>query len=127
MSSLSQLPPKTLSFLTLLCAIALNITGETLLKHGMNDLGELQLRPEFLMRLASSPAVVAGFALVFGAAIVWLRVISREPLSWAFPMLALSYIPLLLSSRFFLGEVVSPMRWLGALVIIAGVILVFRS
>ncbi|RIL07517.1 hypothetical protein DCC79_14745 [bacterium] len=119
--------PRTVSFAVLLAAIATNLTGETLMKHGMNQTGELTFDARALLRAFTNPWVVSGLGLAFGAAVLWLRVVSREPLSWAFPMLALSYIPLLFISRFVLGETVSPQRWLGAVVIIAGVFLVYRS
>ncbi len=119
--------PRTVSFAVLLAAIATNLTGETLMKHGMNQTGEMRFDGSSLFRTFTNPSVVGGLALAFGAAVLWLKVVSREPLSWAFPMLALSYIPLLAISRFVLGEAVSPQRWLGAVVIIAGVFLVYRS
>jgi multidrug transporter EmrE-like cation transporter len=121
------LSPRTVSFLTLLAAIAVNIVGETSLKRGMNEVGELRFNVPTLLRTATTPSVVVGFAFVFGAAVIWLRVISREPLSWAYPMLALGYLPLLLTSREVLGEHVSVQRWVGAAVVIVGVWLVFRS
>jgi multidrug transporter EmrE-like cation transporter len=119
--------PRVVSFLILAVAIAVNLTGETLLKHGMNQLGELHFNGPTLSRAFTSPWVIGGFALVFGAAVLWLRVISREPLSWAYPMLALGYLPLLLTSREVLGEHVTVTRWLGTIVVILGVALVFRS
>jgi multidrug transporter EmrE-like cation transporter len=121
------LSPRMLSFLTLLAAIAVNITGETTLKRGMNELGELHFRPATLAKTFTSPWIIVGFVLVFSAAVLWLRVISREPLSWAFPMLALGYLPLLYTSQELLGEHVAPLRWIGTLVIILGVTLVYRS
>ena len=119
--------PKMLSFATLIVAIAVNIAGETTMKHGMNQVGELHLNVAGLFRAFSNPFVVTGLGVMFAAALLWLRVISREPLSWAYPMLALGYIPLLFTSRGMLGEHISPERWLGAIVIIAGVALLFRS
>ncbi len=125
--SLDLASPRMVSLLTLIAAIAVNITGETLLKRGMNQVGELHFNAPALLRTFTSPWVLSGFALVFFAAVVWLRVISREDLSWAYPMLALGYLPLLLSSQGILGENVSVQRWIGTAVVILGVTLVARS
>ena len=119
--------PKVISFCTLLGAIGVNILGETTMKHGMNQVGELHLNIDGLFKAFTNPFVIGGLAIMFAAAVLWLRVISREPLSWAYPMLALGYIPLLLSSHQILGETVSPARWAGVIVIILGVTIVARS
>jgi len=121
------LSPRMLSFLTLVGAIAINIAGETTLKRGMNQIGELHFNVPVLVRTFTSPSIIVGFILVFGAAIVWLRVISRESLSWAYPMLALGYLPLLFASREVLGEEINLQRWLGTLVVIVGVTIVYRT
>jgi multidrug transporter EmrE-like cation transporter len=121
------LSPKLISFLTLLAAVGVNILGETTMKHGMNQVGELHLGAEGLLKTFTNVYVVLGLAIMFAAAVLWLRVISREPLSWAYPMLALGYIPLLLTTHQVLGESISPARWLGVIVIIIGVALVARS
>lgn len=118
---------KVVSFLTLLGAIGVNILGETTMKHGMNQVGELHLNLEGLFKAFTNPFVIGGLAIMFAAAILWLRVISREPLSWAYPMLALGYIPLLLTSHQVLGETVSPARWAGVIVVILGVTIVART
>lgn len=119
--------PRMISFTMLLVAIAVNIVGETSLKRGMNDIGELHFNLPTLLRTATTPWIVLGFALVFGAAILWLRVISREPLSWAYPMLALGYLPLLFTTQELLGEHIAFQRWIGTAIVIVGVTLVARS
>jgi multidrug transporter EmrE-like cation transporter len=119
--------PRAISFLILLAAIGINLSGETVLKSGLNRIGEIELTPVGLYRVFTTPAIILGFALVFGAAVVWLKVISREPLSWAYPMLALGYLPLQFSSHRFLGEEISLQRLVGVAVVIVGVVLVFRS
>ena len=112
-------------------AVLFSVTGELLLKHGMNQLGVLELAPGLLVpalaRVFTNPFVLAGFASIFAGSVFWLSVISRVQLSYAYPMLSTSYILVLLASWVFLGEHITWVRVLGVLVIIAGVSLVFRS
>ena len=68
-----------------------------------------------------------GLALYGISSLVWLIVLSRLDLSYAYPLLASMYIVLPLLSMVFLKESIPPLRWLGMLVVIAGVILVSRG
>jgi drug/metabolite transporter (DMT)-like permease len=80
-----------------------------------------------MLRAVTSPVVILGFTLFGIGALFWLWVISRAPLSWAYPMLALGYLLVVLESRVILGESVPPQRWLGALIIVLGVIVLYNS
>jgi len=119
------------AFIIILGAVSLTVTGELLLKSGMNQVGFMSLRPDLLFptlaRAFTTPKVIGGFALVFGASILWLSVLSRVPLSWAYPMLSMSYVLGVLGSALFLGESVTLTRALGVLVIIGGVVIVYWS
>jgi len=68
--------------------------------------------------------VILGFALVFGGALFWLGVISRVNLSFAYPLLALNYVLILIPSRYFLGENITPTKLAGAVIVVAGVIVI---
>jgi drug/metabolite transporter (DMT)-like permease len=56
--------------------------------------------------------------------VIWLIVLSKLDLSYAYPILAFSYCIVPLLSWWIFGEQVSPMRWVGILVICAGVAIV---
>ncbi|HET9495590.1 MAG TPA: EamA family transporter [Chloroflexia bacterium] len=119
------------TFALLLVAICLTVTGELLLKTGMNRHGELNVSLSTLVptavKLFTSPWVVGGFVFVFSGALFWLAVLSRWNLSVAYPMLSISYIIGIAASVFILKEKVGPLQLLGVLVIIVGVFLVSRS
>ncbi len=114
----------------LLVGIGLSVTGELLLKHGMNRFGPLDLSLPTLLptlfRVFTQPTVFLGFVLIFSASIFWLAVISRVNLSYAYPLLALGYVVTALLSRLLFGEAISPTRWAGIAVICFGVFLVSR-
>ena len=58
---------------------------------------------------------------------LWLAVLSWEDLSVALPMQALNYVIVAFLSQYFLGEVVSPLRWAGTLLVCIGVIMITKS
>ena len=65
-------------------------------KHGMNQVtantGELQLNTHSLKDVASTVAVWGGLLLFGLSAFVWLAVLSRASLSFAYPFASLTYV-----------------------------------
>lgn len=116
-------------FLLVVCAVCLTVTGELFLKSGMNRVGIVAIDrlAASVLRAAATPQIWIGFLFVFAGAMLWLTALSRAPLSWAYPILSLGYVIVLLFSKIVLGESVPLMRWAGTLIIIGGVWLVFRS
>jgi drug/metabolite transporter (DMT)-like permease len=119
------------TFALLMVAMCLTVTGELLLKHGMNRHGELNVSLDTLVptavKLFTNPFVLGGFVFVFSGALFWLAVLSRWPLSLAYPLLSISYIIGIGASVLILKEKVNWVQLLGVLVIILGVYLVSRE
>jgi drug/metabolite transporter (DMT)-like permease len=117
-----------LIYILLLIAISLTVTGEVLLKLGMNqvrsEVGAFSIAPSVLLRTFTEWRVVLGFALIFGGALFWLGVISREDFSFAYPLLALSYVIGMIPARFVLDEHVTPNRIVGALIVVLGALVI---
>lgn len=111
----------------LLIAIGLSASGEVLLKSGIRQIGEFSLTPDHLIRAFTTLPILGGFALIFGGSLFWLATIARAELSWAYPMLALGYVLVVLASWAILNETISPLRAAGVLVICIGVIMVAQS
>ncbi|MFH1486238.1 MAG: EamA family transporter [Chloroflexota bacterium] len=118
-------------YLILLVALCFTVTGELLLKYGMNKVGVLSLHPSvvlpLLWRTFTTPQILMGFVLVFSASIFWLSVISRIDLSLAYPMLSIGYIIVVIASWLLLGEQITVTRVLGTLIIVGGVFVITRS
>jgi drug/metabolite transporter (DMT)-like permease len=119
------------TFALLMVAMLLTVTGELLLKSGMNRHGVLEVSLGTLVptavKLLTNPFVVGGFVFVFSGALFWLAVLSRWPLSLAYPLLSISYIIGIAASVVILKEKVNWVQLLGVLVIILGVYLVSRE
>lgn len=122
--------PKHLALIIL--SIFLAVCGQVSLKIGMNKVGEISKvhfsQPfQTLYKMFSNPNVFLGLVLYVFAAIIWLVVLSKVDLSFAYPMMGLSYVLILFISKIFLKENVMPLRWFGAILICTGVVLISRS
>jgi drug/metabolite transporter (DMT)-like permease len=104
------------------------------LKHGMNQVtnhGDVPLdlgRPvDTLHRVAANLSVWAGLATFVLSAAVWLIVLSKASLSFAYPFASLTYVLILVFDRFVLREPISGLRYAGVALIIAGLLLISRT
>lgn len=116
-------------YLLILSAVVIGVLGQLLMKHGVSLLGGIGSGglATFFLKAAFSPWIIAGiFAYVFGTGI-WLVLLSKVEVSFAYPMLSLGYIFLLLLSAFFFHEQITPIRIMGVILIVLGVSLVARS
>lgn len=119
------------ALLLLIPAILFSTTGELLFKLGMNRIGGFEFSADairaVLPRILLNPLIWLGF-LGFGlGAVFWLAVLSRVPLSLAYPILALSYFVVVIEARLILRERVTWQRLLGVGVIVVGVVIVGLS
>lgn len=108
------------------------VAGQFVLKKGANQLGSLGGDAlghalQVAWTAATNPYILGGLCCYGLGAVAWIVVLTRVPLSWAYPMLALNQVLILLVSWLFLGEQVGALRWGGVLLIISGVYLVSRS
>jgi drug/metabolite transporter (DMT)-like permease len=71
-----------------------------------------------------SPEIVAAVACLVAGTALWLAVLYHMDVSRAFPMLSIGSIAVVLASRLYLRETVSPRRWIGVAAIAVGVALV---
>ena len=120
------------SVILVLTAVVISVLGQLSLKMGMNQVGAIDGgslgRPmETLMRVFSTPLVWLGLSCYGVSAMLWLVVLSRLDLSYAYLMLASMYVLIPLVSWLFLGERIPPMRWVGMVVVVLGVVIVARS
>jgi len=116
----------------MLIAVSAGTVGDLLLTKGMKELGDLSAMNLRGMLSAAyqaltSPKLVIGTAMLAIFFFLWLAVLSWEDLSVALPMQALNYVLVAFLSQYFLGEVVTPMRWAGTILVCIGVILITKS
>ena len=82
---------------------------------------------EFIARNALSPWVSGGILLYALTFFIWIVVLTRVDLSVALPAGSTSYIWTPLMAILFLKESVPPLRWLGILLIVLGILFVSKS
>ncbi len=118
------------NLLLILATVCLNTTGQFLMKAGINKIGKISIFNDFfntLLRTVTSGYVIGGFSAYAVSAVLWIIILSRAELSWAFPMVSLSYVITVLAAPVLLNESFSVQRLAGTLVIIIGVFLVSRT
>lgn len=115
----------------IMLAVAFNTFAQLALKAGMSHIGQFAFSWHNLfpitLQVATSPWIIAGTATYVGSMIVWLMVLSRLPVSIAYPMSSLGYITSAIAAYFLLGDNLTPVRIVGIVIIIFGVFLVARS
>ena len=125
--------------LVILLSVGLAATAQLLLKAGVDRVTQVGPNGELIsginlsdplgsaMRVAKQPYIWIGLALFGVSAALWIIVLSRTQLSFAYPFAALTYVIILLFDRFVLHETVPPLRWLGVAFVITGIVIVSRT
>ena len=111
--------------LILLIGLIFESTGVILLKKGMTQIGDMQkVSVSEVWRVVkssvTSPQILLGVlfeALFFGCLLI---LMSKSDISFLWPLTALSFVFATFAAIWFLGEHVSPSRWIGVVLIMAG-------
>lgn len=109
-----------MGYLLALIAVFLGTAGQVYIKSGVNLTGGLQ---SGLLKVLTHPHVLLGFLLYGISSLFWLGVLSRLPLSSAYPLLALNFVLILAFAVLFLGETVTVAKVTGVLLIFTGMAL----
>jgi drug/metabolite transporter (DMT)-like permease len=119
------------NILLILVSVCLNAAAQVLMRTGMLKIGEIGVSVQALFK--ALPGIVSnGFLWLsigcYGVSILlWMVVLSRVEVSFAYPFLSIGYIVSAVVGYFFLGESLTPLRIAGITVICAGVFLIARS
>jgi drug/metabolite transporter (DMT)-like permease len=117
----------------ILVSVALAAVAQLTLKAGMNHVNDALAPHEFsldgssLRALAVQPLVWGGLVLFGLSAVVWLVVLSRASLSFAYPFASITYVLILVFDHFVLDEQVPALRWGGVACIALGIFLISRT
>lgn len=114
-------------------AVVLQMSGQVCLKRGINALPKeppihhMRDLMAFVGDVVSSRLVRLAVMLLLSWFLLYLAVISRFPLSQTIPLNSLDLLLVLIVARFYLRERIPAARWVGAIIICAGIFLVAAS
>src|SRR5271170_1405605 len=120
------------TFLALFFIVVFSPLGNVLLGKGMKSVGSATTwrRQDVwpvALRVFSNGYIWLGIASLLTFFVAYMLILSWADYSYVQPSTSLSYLTVALLSHFFLGELITPLRWLGVFVICTGVFIVGRT
>ena len=109
-------------YLVLLAVMLTASVGDTLLSHGMAEVGPVSISHlSLLLHALANPWVIAGILCLLGFFASYLSALSWADLTFVLPSTAFGYIVVALLAHFWQHEHISLSRWAGILFIVCGV------
>ena len=105
--------------------VALLVTGQTMFKYATKGREIDSIKT--ILSLIFTPFVLSGLIVYIFSTVLWLYILSKIPISYAYPIQALAYPFVFIIAGIFFNEGISIIRWIGAGVIILGVILAVQG
>lgn len=112
-------------------SILLGAVGQILLKVGANQLKNFNLSVDKIVstffKVIFTPYIFIGLILFVASFFLWVKVLTQAELSYAYPLVSLSYVFVTLSSCLLFNETLTLAKVVGLLLIVAGVSVVVRG
>ncbi|MEM4244896.1 MAG: EamA family transporter [Candidatus Nanoarchaeia archaeon] len=112
-------------------SLLLSVLGQLLLKRGMNVIGKVSLLNRKVLstvfRMLTNTYIIVGGIVFVASLALWLVVLSKLDVSYAYPIVSINYVAIALASKLFFKETVSKLRWVSIFIICFGVVLVSLS
>ena len=109
-------------YLVLAGVTVFGAAGDAMLSRGMKQVGNISLHHVSELILAIlNPWVAIGVLLLLAFFAAYMTALSWADLTYVLPATSLGYVVLALVAKFMLHEHVTPTRWIGILLISAGV------
>jgi len=120
------------TMIIVLIAAVLGGTGHVFLAKGMRPVGDLTEASSdriggMVARAVSNPWLLVGVVLQAGFFFIYLLLLSRDDVSLVLPLTAIDYIVVAVLAQYMLGEIVTPVRWMGMGLIVGGVGLLSKT
>jgi drug/metabolite transporter (DMT)-like permease len=113
-------------FTIIFIPILMSAVAQIILKLGLGDLSTKSGPINFLLKALTSPGVIIGLIIYALGAMLWLIVLSREDVSFAFPLVSLAYVIAIVLSAVILKEEITLPKIIGSLIIIVGIFIIAR-
>ncbi len=111
--------------------IMFNVIGQLLLKYGMNKFGNFKISIDALIpifiKAFLSPYILLGLGCYVTGFLIWLIVLAKAEVSYAYPLISLGYVLTAIMGWWLLGENVTWLRMAGIIVTCLGVFVISQS
>lgn len=116
-------------YFLILFSVSASAVAQLLLKIGMSRPSIQEMSTDAgwvasLIKLSQNYCVVGGLGLYFFGALIWLKVLAKVELSFAYPFVGLGFVLTMIFGKLFLGDAISLQRFLGTCFVIVGVLLI---
>lgn len=113
----------------ILLSVSLNAIAQILLRLGARSGFALEGGTLYQRALDAvlRPGLIGGFACYGLSILVWIYVLSRVEVSYAYPFLGLGFVLVVFASAAFLGEPLTSARLIGACLVAFGVFVIARG
>ncbi len=115
----------------ILLDVILNVAGQLSLKRGMAQFGSFAISidtlPRIFLQSALNPNIWLGLVCYGLGFLVWLIVLAKAEVSYAYPLISLGYVFTAILAWLLFNEGLTDIRIAGILLICMGVYLIARS
>lgn len=115
-----------MSLIYVFLTVLFTVYGQLVLKWQISAAGTL---PEvlsdkfiFLLKQFLNPWIASGFLAAFLASLCWMAAMTKLQLSYAYPLVSLSFILVLIFSNLFFYEPITLPKLMGVILIMSGII-----
>jgi undecaprenyl phosphate-alpha-L-ara4N flippase subunit ArnE len=115
---------RLVAYVTIQCLFA--VSGQVFLKLAMMRMDKFSFTWQFFRDAMHNWHLAASGAAMIVATLLWFYVLKHYEFSVVYPLLSISYIFMILASIFIFHETISATRWVGIVLIMAGVFLVTK-
>lgn len=115
----------------ILIGVLLNAFAQLVLKKGMSQIGAIQIDMSsiisMLFKVSTNFYIFLGLLFYVISFVVWLMVLSRVEVSYAYPFLSIGYIIAAIVGYYYFGEAMTLSKISGILIICLGVFILYRN
>ena len=118
------------NFIFIISSVLLNAFAQILLKAGMKQFGNIDLKNNIMntcISIAFNPYIISGFIAYGVSILLWLWVLSKVDVSLAYPFQALGYIVITILAWIIFQENISYIRIMALIFITIGLIILAFS
>lgn len=109
-----------------LTTIAFTVYGQFVIKYQMLKAGAMPdggwERLQFVLKLMLDPWIISAFAAAVVASMAWMAAMTKLPLSEAYPLTSITFLCVVFGGAWLFAEPLSPQRVVGALLVVAGLV-----